>query len=71
MATGILPRLCQFLTAHRAAYGTEHITPKRHYAMHNALQAERGDLVLDFFVHERKRQVLKHAANPIKNPVSF
>ena len=63
--------MCQFLTAHRAAYGMEHIKPKHHYAMHNALQAERGDLVLDCFVHERKHQVLKRAATPIKNTVNF
>lgn len=61
----------QFMEAHRAAYGTERIKPKHHYAMHNALQAERGDLVLDCFVHERKHQVLKRAANPIKNTIRF
>jgi hypothetical protein len=61
-----------FLDAHKAAYGTSHIKPKHHYGQHSAARAESPDVVqVDCFVHERKHQVLKRAANPVKNSLAF
>ena len=60
-----------FLQAHQAAYGTTHTKPKHHYGLHDCMRAQRGGLMLDCFVHERKHQVLKRAANPTKNTRAF
>ena len=67
---GTLEATRAFLQAHIAAYGKEGLKPKHHYIFHNALQASRGE-VMDCFVHERKHQVLKAAANPVKNTRAF
>lgn len=62
-----------FMRAHLAAYGTDLVKPKHHFVFHNGLQfrdrARR--VVVDCFVHERKHQVAKAAASPIKNTVAF
>jgi len=62
-------RMVAFLRAHMEAYGKSLLRPKHHYAMHNALETRGGSL--DCFVHERKHQVAKRAADPVRNTTSF
>ena len=52
----------------KAAYGNGHIKPKHHYCFHNAQQLELCAMSLDCFVHERKHQVLKQAADSMGEP---
>lgn len=61
------------MRAHLAAYGTDLVKPKHHFVFHNGLQFRdrTGRVVVDCFVHERKHQIAKAAANPIKNTVAF
>lgn len=68
----MVDRTQAFMHAHQSAYGTSHLKPKHHYALHNAIRAQSpGRLPLDCFVHERKHQILKRAASSIKNTSSF
>lgn len=61
-----------FMKAHKAAYGATRLKPKHHYAMHNAVHRDAGSApFLDCFVHERKHQVAKHQAEPVKNTRAF
>ena len=45
--------------------------PKHHYLMHIHEQYEEDGFYLDCFTHERKHQVIKGSAEPIKNKVAF
>jgi len=61
-----------FWQAHIRAYGKSSLKPKHHYLFHNALRSESsaGELQ-DCVVHERKHQLLKAAADKIKNTIAF
>ena len=56
---------------HKTAYGNEYIKPKHHFAFHNALGKQEGDVWIDCFVHERKHQVVKQAASMVKNTSKY
>ena len=67
---GISDHIGVFFEAHKSAYGLKHIKPKHHFVWHNGMQLEEG-FNLDCWVHERKHQSLKRAANDVKNTSTF
>ena len=67
----ILPLLQAHLAAHRQAYGDEYIKPKHHFGFHNVLAGDNDKVWLDCFVHERKHQIVKDSAEPVKNTSAF
>ena len=56
---------------HVAAYGIELWRPKNHYWYHTGSQWEEDGLVLDCWVHERKHQAIKAAADHVHNTRAF
>jgi len=64
--------VCAFIEAHKSAHGLARLTPKHDFSVHTALrfQTSVGEVV-DCFVHERKHQAMKQAANPVKNTTAF
>ena len=59
------------LRSHVAAYGDQFLKPKHHYLMHLHEQYKEDGFYLDCFTHERKHQVIKAAADGIKNTSTF
>lgn len=52
-----------YLRAHSAAYGTQDLPPKFHYALHNAEQFGELGQIFTTFVHERKHRGVKATAS--------
>lgn len=57
LSGNLLETLQEHLVLHQAAYGLQHLKPKHHFGLHNALRLQRAPVMLDAFVCERKHSV--------------
>lgn len=69
--SAVLPLLQAHLEMHQRAHGVEYIRPKHHFGFHNVLDSSDDKVWLDCSVHERKHQIVKQAADAIKNTSSY
>ena len=67
----VLGLMREHVDLHKAAYGTEWVKPKHHFAYHNVLGQQCEKAWLDCFVHERKHQVVKVAGTTIQNTRNY
>lgn len=60
-----------FLKAHQAVYGEQHLKPKHHWALDIAQQWRQDRMVLDAFVIERQHLMIKAVAEKVDNTQMF
>ena len=59
------------LQLHKAAYGSQHLRPKNHFALHLPAQILRDGMLIDAFVLERKHRCAKSIASSVDNTKAF
>jgi hypothetical protein len=60
-------RIERYLQAFKAAFGTDRMIQKFHFALHLPLMLLQFGILLSCFVHERKHKIVKQAAKHMKN----